>query len=153
MPAGKTCCDGGLPAGCCSTIGNFNIIDTGSVDRNGPYDVTSIMQYRADAFARAGTNTLTPAAPGVIIPTTNPSNPSTRDFNRICKLYSAFCPKAAPCRAADCPTTCAIINFCNKPSLCNSDFAPPCCNAEELNEACLAKRAQCATMDCDFLRQ
>ena len=153
MPAGKTCCNTGLPAGCCSTIGNFGIINAGSADAGGPYDVNSIMQYRSNAFALPGTNTLVAAAPGVIIPVSNPANPSTRDYNRLCKLYQGQCTKAKSCKAAGCPTRCTTTKQCNKPSLCLSDNPPPCCDAFDVNQACLAQRAKCSSMSCDFLLQ
>jgi len=130
MPAGKTCCDTGLPTGCCSSVGNFNIRTSTSYDSSGPYDVTSIMQYSSVAFAIPGTNTLTPAVAGVVIPSSNPSTPSARDYDRICKLYKGSCPKAISCTTAGCPAQCTVVN-----------------------QTCLDKRAQCTSLGCDFLTQ
>ena len=56
MPAGKTCCDSGLPAACCNTRSNFDIITNG--DAKGTYDTGSIMHYRTNAFAKPGLLTL-----------------------------------------------------------------------------------------------
>jgi len=151
MPAGKTCCNTGLPAGCCSTIGNFATISAGSADAAGAYDVNSIMQYRSNAFALPGTNTLVAAAPGVIIPVSNPANPSARDYNRLCKLYQGQCTKAISCKSAGCPSRCIIMQQCIKPSLCLSKNPPACCNAINANEVCMAQRIKCSTMSCDFL--
>lgn len=97
MPTGKTCCDSlsSLPTGCCSTIRNFGIISALIADSTGTYDVSSIMQYRSNAFAKPGTNTFEAAAPGVVIPTSNPGNPSIRDYTRLCKLYREQCTGSA----------------------------------------------------------
>jgi hypothetical protein len=50
--------------------------------------------------------------------------------NRIWKLYSAKCPLAISCHVAQCPSTCQLVKFCNKPSLCTDPKIdpPPCCN-------------------------
>ncbi|KAF8908188.1 hypothetical protein CPB84DRAFT_1843643 [Gymnopilus junonius] len=40
MPAGKTCCDSGIPSGCCSKAGNFNIITSANVDASGHLTLT-----------------------------------------------------------------------------------------------------------------
>jgi len=85
MPAGATCC-GAFPAGCCLQKHNFDI-QTGA-DYSGAYDIASIMQYRADAFAIPGTFTLTPAAPGIVVPSMNVQTISSLDVARICKLYN-----------------------------------------------------------------
>jgi len=148
MPVGMTCCDSGIPPGCCTKAGNFNILSGPSFDASGSYDVKSIMQYLASGFAITGTDTLTPAAPGIVIPTTNPSAIDSMDANRICKIYSAKCPLAISCHNAQCP--CKPVKFCNKPSLCNDPNninPPPCC--EPVN--CVHERKICSKKGCDFL--
>ncbi|KDR67385.1 hypothetical protein GALMADRAFT_283563 [Galerina marginata CBS 339.88] len=151
MPAGKTSCDTGLPSGCCGNAGNFNVLSGSAFDSSGGYDIHSIMQYRADGFARPGTNTLTPVAPGIVVPSTNPSVIDSTDANRICKLYTAKCPKAISCRSARCPSTCRPVPICNKPSLCEDPVnSPPCC--EPIDEAtCQHERDLCSQRGCDFL--
>lgn len=152
MPIGGTCCDSFIPAGCCADASNFNILSGTSFDAGGGYDIHSIMQYRVDAFAKTGTNILTPAVPGIIIPTANPSVIDSTDANRICKLYSTKCPFAVSCREAQCPTTCIQIPRCNKPSLCDNPKIdpPPCCDPPDAG-FCQSERDRCTAMGCDFL--
>jgi len=151
MPIGKTCCDSGIPSGCCSKAGHFNVLLGPSFDASGGYDVHSIMQYRANAFAKPRTNTLTPAAPGIVIPSTNPSAIDSTDAGRICRLYSARCMLFRSCQDAGCPSTCQPVKPCNKPSLCNNPIDsvdPPCCHPVS-PEICERERRRCSTMGCD----
>ena len=152
MPVGKTCCDSGIPPGCCSKAGNFNILSGPSFDASGSYDIHSIMQYRANAFATPRTNTLTPAAPGIVVPPTNPSAIDSTDANRICRLYSAKCVLFFSCLEAQCPSTCIPIPHCNKPSLCNDPVLdpPPCCDPVDA-AFCQRDRERCSAMGCDSL--
>ena len=132
MPEGKTCCDTGLPTGCCSAVSNFALLGGPAYDANWTYDASSLMHYRSNAFAISGLKTLTPAASGVYVPTSNPPYPSRQDSDRICKLYQRICPKAMECIAAGCPATCEVIEQCDVPA-CSDPDPPPCCDAETYN--------------------
>jgi len=145
MPVGKTCCDSGIPSGCCGTAGNFVILSGPSFDASGAYDVNSIMQYRASSFAIPGKDTLIPAVPGIVIPSINPSAIDSMDADRICKLYSAKCPLAISCHNAQCPSTCKPVKGCNKRNLCND---PPCCEPV----SCTHEWQICSKKGCDFLK-
>jgi len=91
LPLGATCC-GNLVLGCCEAASNFDT-PAGVNDFSGPYDTTSIMHYRSDAFALPGRFTMTPAVPGVVVPVESAEQPSALDFGRICKIYKP----AGPC--------------------------------------------------------
>ncbi|KAF9538869.1 zincin [Agrocybe pediades] len=86
MPQGGNCCGTSYPNGCCKQKADFTV----AYDFNsaGPYDITSVMQYRANAFALPGKNTLVAAAPGVHVPTHNIDKLSNGDIRRICQLYN-----------------------------------------------------------------
>ena len=155
MPAGKTCCSAstGIPATCCGYAGNFNILSGPTFDAAGTYDVHSIMQYRANGFALPGTNTLTPVAPGITIPVSNPSAIDSTDATRICKIYASSCPRARECVAANCPSKCVPVPRCNKPSLCdNPANSPPCCDGPVTAADCAREREACTAKGCDFLK-
>ena len=149
MPPGTTCCNP-VP-NCCLTANNFAIQGDASYDSSGIYDVNSIMHYIAGAFANTGTVTLTSANPNDVVPVNPPSNPTQTDFNRICKLYANWCPKAQQCHNLGCPTYCNIYPPCHSPR-CTTDFAPPCCDPGEDNAFCKAQRKLCTNNGCDFLR-
>ncbi|KAF4615156.1 hypothetical protein D9613_003380 [Agrocybe pediades] len=80
MPRGGTCC-GSYPSGCCKHKFNFDIAY--GMDSSGPYDIRSVMQYRADSFALPGRKTLVPAVRGVRVPTHNIDQLSYWDIRRI----------------------------------------------------------------------
>ncbi|KAF9546890.1 hypothetical protein CPC08DRAFT_715926, partial [Agrocybe pediades] len=86
MPFGTNCCSSSYPTGCCGQKYNFNIVY--GQDYSGPYDPYSLMQYRADAFAIPGRDTMVPARPGGYVPRTNPNKVSFWDLKRVCKLYA-----------------------------------------------------------------
>ena len=154
MPPGKTCCDSGLPDGCCRMVGNFDIFTTG--DSSGPYDIDSIMQYTANAFAIGMTQTLISADPSrITVPTWGKSNPSARDFERICKLYSGQCPKAISCRAAGCPAFCTSIKSCVGSFLCTAVKNPPkCCDPKYIVvDDCMLRSERCDSLGCKSLFQ
>lgn len=152
MPAGKMCCSTGIPAGCCGNAANFNILSGPTFDAAGNYDIHSIMEYRANGFALPGKDTLTPVAPGIVIPVDNPSAIDSTDSTRICKIYKSICPRARACMAASCPSNCVPVPRCNKPGLCgNPGRAPPCCFPVTHTE-CAQKISACRARGCDFLR-
>ncbi|KAF2500809.1 zincin [Lophium mytilinum] len=154
MPPGVTCCSGAaIPAGCCGNLGNFNVLTAPNLDSRGIYDVNSIMEYRADAFALPGTLTITPVNPNVIVPASNVANPDTIDFNRVCKMYGGNCPKAIECRNLGCPTSCRPTLKCTNNPRCHSEFPPDCCfpGVDEGDLSCAAKKLQCARKGCGFL--
>jgi Astacin (Peptidase family M12A) len=153
MPAGQTCCAGpsSLPAGCCATVSNFAIIKGPGVDYSGPYDLTSLMQYRATAFAIAGTNTLVPARAGLVVPAANPPNPDATDVERLCKIYRDRCPRAQACKAMGCPTDCKLFPTCQNSPRCSDRTVPRCCDAVVDNAECKLQRNDCKKANCNFL--
>jgi len=102
MPAGSDCCSA-APPGCCGYVHNFDIISGLGKAYDYQYDVNSVMHYVSDAFALPGRFTLTPVSATVTLPTVNPPNPDVPDFERVCKVYEAQCPKAQSCLALGCP--------------------------------------------------
>jgi hypothetical protein len=153
MPLGVDCCAASTP-GCCNTRPDFDIETSSSFNSRGPYDITSLMQYRADAFAIDSSHpTIKAVGPGIVVPLTNPSIPSSQDFDRICSIYSPFCPNARRCTALGCPNRCAIIPPCPGNIRCTGlpVFAPRCCEAGELNLFCRQARERCTREGCDFL--
>ncbi|KDR69172.1 hypothetical protein GALMADRAFT_923492 [Galerina marginata CBS 339.88] len=151
MPAGKTCCSSGIPAGCCTLASNFNVLSGFEDDATGAYDIKSIMQYVASAFALPGTNTLTSNAPGVVVPVSAPNAITTTDSNRMCKIYSGQCAKARSCTLSGCPSKCVPVKRCNKIGICGQRPPPPCCFPVSV-QTCNSKRAACTKKGCDFLK-
>lgn len=99
MPSGKSCCDKdtgdkSIPDECCGALRNFDTIDMRltMADTSGTYDLKSVMQYRSDAFASPGRQTLVPARSGIVVPSRSIGFPSLGDFERVCKLYGSVCP-------------------------------------------------------------
>jgi hypothetical protein len=149
MPEGSNCCSP-VP-GCCGHLGDFAILTDSAFDWTGPYDINSTMEYRADGFALPGTDTLTPARAGVVVPVNNIGYPSPLDFDRVCKLYAPWCPQAKACAAMHCPVVCEHIPVCDGAPLCSGPRPLLCCEGRELNQQCDAKRGACASAGCDFL--
>lgn len=147
MPAGSDCCS--LVSGCCAFSSNFDIQAGPGFDFNGPYDINSTMEYRADAFALPDTETLTSAKAGIVVPVNNIGFSSPIDFDRICKLYAAWCPKAQACAAVSCPTRCMHIPVCDGAKCIQRPEI--CCVGREWNQQCDAKKRFCASNGCDFL--
>lgn len=79
------CC---VPSTCCGYACQFTIDTT--QDWNGPYRLTSIMQYRADAFAKPGTFTLADRPPEMV-PRSNLPFPDIKDYQRVCDIFSKEC--------------------------------------------------------------
>src|SRR5947207_2281669 len=70
----------------------------------------------------------------------------------VSDLSQAILQIGESCKYLGCPTRCIIIPRCNNTSLCNSDFAPPCCDPpDEPNEACRQQRDICARSGCNSL--
>ena len=149
MPAGSNCCSP-VP-GCCGHLSDFDIIDAPGFDWTGPYDINSTMEYRADAFALPGTDTLISAGVGVVVPLSNIGFPSPLDFDRVCKMYAPWCPQAQACAAIDCPNHCQHIPVCDGSPICSGPRPKICCGGREWNEQCDAKRRACSSAGCDFL--
>jgi hypothetical protein len=145
MPPGVDCCATSTP-GCCNTRPNFDIESSSLFNSRGPNDITSLMQYKVDAFATDSSNpTMKAVGPGIVVPLTNPSLPSSQDFDRICSMYSPWCLKARKCTSIGCPDHCAIITPCPGNPRCSGlpVFAPRCCEAGELNFLCRQARERC----------
>ncbi|KAI5797601.1 hypothetical protein EDC01DRAFT_727310 [Geopyxis carbonaria] len=85
----QNCCMAGLPAACCGTKGAFAIAGPGHT--SGPYDVRSIMHYRANSWARPGMKTLVSVKRGYTVPDKNWQTPSALDRLRLCQLYGRRC--------------------------------------------------------------
>ncbi|KAL5331439.1 hypothetical protein ACEPPN_000969 [Leptodophora sp. 'Broadleaf-Isolate-01'] len=151
MPPGSTCCS--PVANCCGFASNFEIITDPFSDSSGIYDANSIMHYIENAFAIPGTETLISVNTAIVVPKNPPTNPSAVDFNRICKLYANWCPKAQECRSLGCPTFCSIRPPCHSPR-CAGDpkFAPSCCDNGGDNADCRQQKRLCISNGCDFLR-
>lgn len=149
MPAGSNCCSP-VP-GCCGHLSDFDIIDAPGFDWTGPYDINSTMEYRADAFALPGTDTLISARAGVVVPLSNIGFPSSLDFDRVCKMYAPWCPQAQACAAINCPNLCQHITVCDGSPICSGLRPKICCKGREFNEQCDAKRRACSSAGCNFL--
>jgi len=151
MPAGMTCCDAGYPTGCCSALGAFTFLSTSEYAYGSVYDASSIMHYGAGSYAKSGTNTMSPAAPGVVIAfRTEDATPTDLDGDGVCKLYRTLCPRAIACDAYNCPASCTIIGQCSI-AACSGSNKPPCCNPVAANAACMQKKSICAPLNCGFL--
>ncbi|CAG8551812.1 6361_t:CDS:1 [Ambispora gerdemannii] len=86
------CCN---PGTCCDFSCFFRIIP--NLDHSGPYGMTSLMQYRANAFARPGLITLESIPfSEEVVPNTNPGFPDLLDNMRICEIYLKECKLSPP---------------------------------------------------------
>ena len=140
-----TCCDHPGLGGCCKAKNAFAILS--GLDTSGPYDIGSIMQYRRGAFAKSGTNTLTPVG-SAIIPFLTPGTPSKKDVERLCRIYKK-CPLYTNCVNNNCPAICSSAKPCNSQK-CNSDFPPECCFNDP--ESCDAEKLRCKNLGCDIFK-
>ena len=110
------CCQ--LDTFCCGLACQFTYDLTSYTDFDGQadggaYDITSIMHYRQNAFAKPGLVTLTKG------PVSNPPFPSTGDIARIKKLYKCTPP-------AVCPPVCnPLSNTCHIPTAQTCIFPNP----------------------------
>jgi len=104
-------------------------------DHSGDYRVTSIMQYRADAFAARGKITLEGIWPDVV-PNFNPSFPDTVNHERICKVYSQQCDgvcgncivepsNGEQCDDGNSNNSDSCSNTCKKVSVCGNGILEP----------------------------
>jgi Astacin (Peptidase family M12A) len=120
-----SCCG---PTSCCGLACQFNIDNSATLDHSGPYRTTSIMQYRADAFAKSGTVTLE-GIPPEVVPVSNPAMPDIVDYQRICKIYNQQCPPPP----SPCPT-------CNPTSGLNKcDITTSCITTSPGNNHCACR--------------
>jgi len=70
---------------------SFDTLEVGPgtfVDAEGPYDVLSVMHYRANGFGRGGEITLVSKDPRVPVPLVAREEPSEGDVIRLCTRYS-----------------------------------------------------------------
>jgi len=97
LPIGKTCCDHkdeDFPGECCQLMSNFDPLKAGPgtfIDADGPYDIMSVMHYRADGFGLNHTVTLVSKDPRTPVPLVARDEPSKADVARLCARYSKEC--------------------------------------------------------------